>query len=165
MLHKLLLSLDPMDTIVSDIDTSRPRIKAQVYDLRIVSVKREPSKDNEGERLTITHETTAPAQSTEGETVNAGHRIIKYMGISEKPERMVDDGKGGQKKVNAYTREDIAKALAGIGKAARLSVTPRQLLENPQQLEGIVVRAKVRIDKETSTFPENNSIGDYVVVK
>jgi hypothetical protein len=153
--------VDPLDTNVNDIDTSYPRIPESLYDLKIASAKKEKTKDGTGERLTIALETTIDVKSTEGELLKPGHKITHYIGITEKPERQNDRGDT----IRAYTNADIAKALAGIAKALELNTSPRSLMDNPAQLEGKVVRAKVKINKETPQFPESNGIGGFVVRK
>src|SRR5690348_13734664 len=120
--------MDPLDTNVNQIDTSYPRLPAANYDLKISSAKKEPTKANDGsERLTVVFETTTPQKSTNNETIAPGGiKITHYIGITEKPAR-TENGKA----INAYTGENIGKAIASVGKAARLNATPREIINNP----------------------------------
>lgn len=148
---------DPLDTNVNDIDTSYPRLPAGLYDLKIGEVKKEPTKDHSGERLTIPMATVSEHTSTKGEPILPGLVITHYIGITPKP--AAEAGK------REYTNAEIAKAVAGIGKAAGLSCSVRDIINNPAQLNGRVVRCKIKIQKETDEFPESNRIADFVVVK
>lgn len=147
---------DPLDTNVNDIDTSYPVIPAGLYDLRVKSVKREPTKDGTGERLTIALELTAPTVSTTGQPINVGHQITHYVGITPKE---ATDGK------RAYGNTEIAKSLASIAKAAGILCTPRDILSNPVILEGKTVRTKVGVSKETEEFSASNKVKDFVELK
>lgn len=154
-------TVDPMDTVVNDIDTSWPRLPTALYDMKIVKAVKEDTKAKDGERLTITLENTTSATSTIGEPIAVGGvKISHYIGVTEKPSR-TENGKT----IEAYTKEKIAKNVAALGKAARLAVTPRQLIDNPGQLEGVTVRCKVKINPETPEFPESNKIGEFIVIK
>lgn len=152
--------VDPLDTNVNDIDTSYPRIPAKVYDLKIASAKKEPTKDGTGERLTIVLETQEEVTSTEGEPLQPGHKLTHYIGITELPER---PSKDGSKTLRPYTAQDIAKAVAPIAKAAGLAVTVRSIIDNPAQLDGKTVLTKVKVSPETNEWPEANRIQDFVV--
>jgi hypothetical protein len=150
-------NIDPLDVNVNDIDTSRPILPAKMYDLRVKSAKREPTKANDGsERLTIVLETTGPETSTRGEPVPAGHQLFHYIGVTERPA-------DGPKR--AYTNADIAKGVAGISKAAGLNESPRAIIANPAVLEGKVIPTKVKINAETKEFPESNGVSEFIVKK
>lgn len=155
-------NIDPLDTNVNEIDTSFPRLPAQLYDLKITSAKKEPTKANDGDRLTLVLENTEPAKSTTGQEIKPGEaKIYHYIGVTEKPARQDDKGKT----IEAYTNAKIAKAIAAVAKAARLNTTPGSVIQNPSQLEGAVVRCKVKVQSETAEFGESNKIGEFVVVK
>lgn len=158
-LHRILRSpdavesADPLDTNVNDIDTSYPILPASQYQFKLEGCKREPTRDNDGERLTIPHKLTEAAQDKKGEPVAPGHQITSYIGLTE---RLGVPGK------QDYTINSIKKSIARLAKAAGVNATVRAIIDNPSILDGKVVIAKVRVNKETAEFPESNSIGGYV---
>lgn len=157
--------MDPLDTNVNEIDTSWPRLPAANYDLKISKAVKEQTKAQDGDRLTIVFETTTPQKSTNGETIAPGGiKVSHYIGVTERPAR-TETRDGKEVHIEAYTGEKIGKAVAAVGKAARLNVTPRELINNPAQLEGKTLRCKVKNNKETDQFPESNKIAEFIVIK
>lgn len=152
---------DPLNTNCNDIDTSYPRLPAAVYDLKIASIKKEPTKDGSGDRLTVVLETTSLHKSTTGEDIQPGLKITHYIGITEKPARTNDKGVD----IRPYTNADIAKGISSLVKSAGGNTSPLGFINNPSQLEGRTVRTKIKIQKETPEFPESNRVGEFVVVK
>lgn len=152
---------DPLSTNVQDIDTSRPRLVAGLYDLKIKEAKKEPTKDGSGERITFVLETTAPAKSTDGEDLPVGQLLWHYIGITEKP---AGTSKAG-KPTDAYTLADVAKNIAKIAKGARYNGSAKSIIDNPAVLKGETVRTKVGIQKETDEWPESNNIKEFLVIK
>lgn len=159
--------VDPFDTNVNDIDTSRPRLPAGLYDLKIKKVVKKAPKSGEGQQLEIELMTTMDHQSTEKELIKAGtFSLYHYIGLNELPEReSKPDAQGKTKTLKARTREDIAADIAVVCKSARMSVKVKDVIETPAQLEGQLVTCKVAINAETPQFPESNRIQSFVVKK
>lgn len=148
---------DPLDTNVNDIDTSYPVLPATHYMLKIEGAKVEPTKNNDGNRLTIPFRTVEKVQDKKGNEVLPGHQITHYIGVTERPEHLDEKGRT----IAAYTLDSIKKSIARVAKAAGVSATVRQILDNPAMLDGKIVRAKVKVNKETDQFAESNSIASF----
>lgn len=142
------MSTDLLDTDVSGIDTSFPRIVAGLYELSIATAEKVANKAGTGENLKLTLKTTQPATDTSGSPVPAGFTITTYIALTE---------------TGKYTQQMIAKALASLMKSAGMSGSPRTIIDNPALLVGKVVTAKVSINKETDEFAESNGIKGFVV--
>lgn len=146
---------DPLDVNIEDIDTSYPILPSGLYDLKIGMVKREPTKDNTGERLTVPLTTTTNHNSVKGEMVPAGLKITHYIGLTP---REGHDGK------RDYTIQDVRKGVASICKAAGVGGTIKTTVDNPSILDGHVVRTKIGIQKETAEYPESNRVMGFLTV-
>ncbi len=143
-------TIDPMDQNVGDIDTSFPRLSANVYELEITAAEKVPNKAGTGENLKVSHKTTSAAVSTAGENLAAGVLITSNMSLTP---------------TDRYPQTSIVKALALLMKSAGLTGTPRDLLNDPSQLVGKHVTAKVGVQKETAEFGESNKISSYLAKK
>lgn len=162
--------VDPLDVNTNDVDITYPIIPASNYLLTLKSVTREATNENvggilsdpydpnnEGERLTIVHATLAEVEDRKGNKVPAGLQITSYIGLTAKAERTNDLGK----KIRARTKDDIAKDVARLARAAKHNASVRDIINNPSQLDGKNVNAKVGIDKETEQFPAKNRVMGY----
>lgn len=151
-MNRILLSPDPLDTNVSDIDTSFPKIPANLYDLKIEKAEKVPNSKGTGDNLKIALKTTTNIEAVTGEQLAAGSvTLFNNISLAETPK---------------YTVESIKKNVAALAKAAGLgSMTVRQILDDPQILVGKVVRAKVGIQKETDEYPESNNIKQFMVTE
>lgn len=143
-------NVDPMDMNVSDIDTSFPRLAANVYELEITSADKVDNKAGTGQNLKVSMKTTSEGISTQGEKLPAG--VLLTSNISMTP-------------TEKYSQQSIAKALASLMKSAGLTGSPRSLIDDPGQLIGKVVTAKVGVQKETDEYPESNSVKSFLAKK
>jgi hypothetical protein len=141
---------DPMDLNVSDIDTSFPRIIANVYELEIETAECVDNKAGTGQNLKVGMKTTAPATSTTGETLPAGVKLTSNISLTP---------------TEKYSKQSIAKAVASLAQSASMTGTPREILSNPMNLVGKLVTAKVGIQKETDEYPESNTVKAFVAKK
>jgi hypothetical protein len=148
--------VDPLDTNVNDIPTGYPLLPGGIMDLRIKSAVKEPTKKNDGERITFTLETFTETKDTKQQVVAPGWQVKHYVGITTRASE-------GDKR--AYTNADIAKNLAEIGKSAGLNASPRDIINNPAQLDGKIVRVNLKVNKATEEFDESNRVGSFLVVK
>lgn len=146
-------NLSAFDTPVNEIDISIPKVKGGLYVLTIAQADKAPSKsDADRETLTVMLKTTQQAQTTNNETIEAGYPLYWRLGVTPKEPD--------------YPATRIAKSIAQLCQAAGMSsVTPRQILEDPKQLEGKTVQAKVIVQKETDDFPESNVVKSFIVSK
>lgn len=153
-LNRILLSpdevasADPLDTNVNDVDTSYPILPAASYSFKLDGCKVQRNKANTGDILVVPHKLNEKTQDRKGNDVFPGLTIIHRVSITETPE---------------YTTENIKKNVARLGKAANVSATVRQIMNSPSLLDGKIVQAKVKVNKETSEFPESNGIAGYDV--
>jgi hypothetical protein len=163
--------VDPLDVNVADVNTDYPVLRAAVYPFRIEKAEIQPTKDskdkklNKGdvgyaETLVISLATTEDHKDIKDNLVPKGHTLRHYIGITPKEARH-ENGKD----IRAYTNDDIKKNVAQVGKAAGISATVREIINNPAQLQGRVVRVNVGIDKETDQFPAQNRVKSFEAVK
>lgn len=155
---------DPLDTDVGSIDTSFPRLMAGNYELKCLSAKREPAKKF-GERLTLVFENIKAERSTTGTDIPPGKaKIFHYIGITPRAARTEPNPETGKlENFEEYTTAMIARSVAAPAKSARMTVTPRQILDNPAMLEGQIAFVKVGVQKETAEFGESNKIKEFLV--
>lgn len=142
--------LDPMDIDVSDVDTSFPRLAANVYELEISKAEVVDNKAGTGKNLKVQLKTTAPATSTEGEPMVAGTFITTNISLTP---------------TEKYSQDSINKAVTLLMKSAGLTGKISAVRDNPSSLEGKRVTAKVGINKATDEYPESNKIVAFVVKK
>lgn len=158
--------VDPLDTNVSDIDTTYPRLQAKLYDLKIskaeVKEMTMSGVDHKVKRLQVTLETTAPATSTDGDELAPGHKLTHFITVETLPARKTKDGKAD---IAEYTNESIKKGIASLAKPAGVVASVRAIIDNPSILEGKIVRTKVGISPETNEYPESNNIKQFVEIK
>lgn len=143
-------AVDPMDVNVSDIDTSFPRLAANVYTLKVTSAELVDNKAGTGKNLKVQLETTENATSMQGETLSPGVKLTNNLSITP---------------TEKYSQNSIAKAVASLMQSAGLEGTPKTLINDPSQLVGKLVTAKVGIQKETDEYLESNTIKAFVVKK
>ena len=153
---------DPLDVNVNDIDISYPRLKPGPHNLKIADAKIEKAKSSDNQNLVVSFETVDTATSTEGNTLNPGHKLTHYIGISPLPERPSPDGSSTYR---ARTNLEIAKDISAICQAAKITATPREVIANPAILNGNIVVAKVAIQDEKDGFPESNKVRGFVIGK
>lgn len=141
---------DPLNQTAAATDTSMPLLKQGLYDLEIT--KAEVGTTDKGtEKLALSLKTTKDAESKDGETLNKGWMVYHNVGLTP-----TDD----------YPAKNIGRNISMILKAAGLpNVTPRQVIDDPQQLVGKIVRCKVAIKPEKDGYPESNKISQFVEIK
>jgi len=141
---------DPLDTPASQVDLTYPRLPATNYEMVVADAKTVRNKRQDGDNLEVQFKTLKDVQSTKGETVPAGFQLTYRIGLTETEKR---------KNVN------IAKDVVRLIKAAKLgdSMTAKQLIANPSQLNGKVLIVKVGIRQETAEFPESNDVRSIVL--
>lgn len=142
---------DPLDTNINDVNTDYPILPASHYMFRIEAEKK-VNKAQTGDNLVVKHILTEGAQDIKGEPVSPGFVITSYISLTE-----TQGGNGKQ----PYTIDNIKKGVARVAKAAGVSATVRQIMDNPTILNGKSVRANVGISKETSEYPASNKINGY----
>lgn len=139
------MTADIFDTDVSNIDTSYPRIVASTYDLQIAGIEKAENNAKTGDNLKVELKTTSDATSTSGEPVPAGFVIHHNISLVQTP------------------KYDPRKPLAQFMKAAGVSGKQSDFLVSPQGIVGKTITAKVGIQKETSEYPERNTIKSFEV--
>lgn len=142
--------IDLMDVNVSDIDTSFPRLAANVYTLKIDTAEIVDNKAGTGKNLKVSLSTTESATSTQGETLSPGVKLINNLSLTS---------------TEKYSPTSIAKAVASLMQSAGLNGTPKSLIADPSKLVGLLVTAKVGIQKETDEYSESNTIKAFIVKK
>jgi hypothetical protein len=139
---------DPFDVPAADTNTDFPLIKPGIKDLEIVNGEPATSKSG-NDMLVFKLKTTADDYDTKGEVLNAGYPLYHRIVITPTEDR---------------TAQRISKDIALLLKAAgQPTLTPRQLMNDPELLNGAIVRAKVVVQKATDEFPESNSIKSFVL--
>lgn len=162
-------TLDPLDTDVNQIDTSRPRLVEGLYDLKCTKAEIKEQKEEvlgvEGKpkMIALTLATTVPGISTDGDTINEGFSITHYIGVTELPER--PNKRNPEKPLRPRKNADIAEDIAKVCKSGGVSATPRSIINTPQTLVGNTFRCKVKIDKGNAEFGESNRIAEFLVRK
>lgn len=137
-----------LDTDVSSIDTSFPRITAGLYEMSVDKAESVPNKAQTGNNIRLTLKTVSPASDTNGNPVPAGFTLTNYIACTP---------------TEKYTSAMIAKSVATFMKAAGLSGSPRSFIDNPIVAEGKILTVKVGIRKETPEFPESNEVKGFVI--
>lgn len=169
--------LDPLDTDVNQIDTSRPRLVASIYDLICSNAEIKEQKDDvpyeftnldgstgsKVKMLALTFNTTQPAISTDRETINPGFGITHYITIATLPSRPKKNKPSEMAK--ARTKDDVIEDIAKLCKSAGISTSARSVIQNPAQLKNATFRCKVKIDKGNAEFGESNRIAEFLVRK
>lgn len=148
---------DPLSMAAGGIDTTFPVlagdriIQFQIAACRKVPVKDKPDRFN----LEFKIKTTKDAMLNDGRTAHAGFSGFKRISVStSEPSEDTTTGK----KSAGRTSKDIAKDLAMALKACgRVDLSPRQLIDNPEVLDGILVDMKIGINPAKNNFPESNS--------
>jgi hypothetical protein len=139
--------LDILTEDLSGIDTNIPVLREGLYDLAIVKVTRDPSKDGTKENLNIQLKTTETASSTAGQIVQAGWSIFDCISISP---------------TERYTIDQIKRNVAAFVQASGC-----RTVEPVDQFTGKIVRAKVaavpeRKDPKTGqVYPPRNEVKAY----
>lgn len=152
------LEKDPMATDVSDVDTSFPLLqdgrllrfeirKPKVADAKASKAK--PLKEGETIRvLTVPCHTTDDNTGTKNEAIKKGFPVYHRITITETTERGLND---------------IAKNIALLCKACGLKgVTPRDVINNPTVLDGLLFEGKVKIMPEKDGFPASNVLSPVI---
>ncbi len=136
----------PLDFNIEDVDTSRPRVPAALYELAIDDPKLEKTKDGRGEMLTFNLKSQKPLVSTTGEQIT--NFTIKHR-MSLTP-------------TEKFPVESVKKNLASLFKAAGMTGSGKAILSSPTMLSGKNVIAKLKIRAETDEFPESNEVQFFV---
>lgn len=134
---------DLLDTNVSDIDTSFPRIVAATYDLRVKELELKPNNAQTGNNIAVVLETTSNTTDTEGKPVASGFTIRHNISLV---------------KTEKY---DPNKAVATFMKCFKLTGSPKAFADNPNMALGAVGACKVKIQKATDQFGERNAIAQF----
>lgn len=142
--------VDPMDIDVSDVDTSFPRLAANVYTLEVSKSEVVDNKAGTGKNLKVQLKTVEPSISTEGEPLPAGTFITTNISLTP---------------TERYSQASVNKAVTLLMQSAGLTGKISIVRDNPAILEGKQVTAKVGIQKETDEYPESNKIIAFVVKK
>jgi len=143
--------IDPLAVSAGAVDTKFPVLVGALYDMVIAEPKVGRNAADTGDVLVVKLKTTAEARDKNGDVVNPGFPVYHRIGLTPTPE---------------YDVEKIKKNVASLAQAAGLTnVTIRDIINNPMQLDGIIVRCKVTVQPEKNGFPENNKIGGFVTVK
>lgn len=137
-----------LDTDVSSIDTSYPRIVAGLYELSISAAEKIRNKAETGDNLKVEFKTTQPATSTTGEPVPPGFTMSRYIGLTV---------------TEKYSEDMIGKTIASLMKCFGVTGSPRTIIDTPAVLIGKIGPCKVSIKKETTEFPEGNEVKSFVV--
>jgi hypothetical protein len=140
------MSEDLLDTDVSNIDTSYPRVVPKLYDLEIASAKRAPNNAGTSDNINLELKTTSDSTSTTGEPVPAGFVIHHTLSLGKTP------------------KYDPNKPLARLAQSAKLTgISPKALAADVSVLVGKIVPANVGIQKATAEYNERNTIRSFEV--
>lgn len=158
----ILLSSDPLEISGGDVDTNFPRVKEGVYELLIQNAEPKAKKDSgaqivdgnvpyTGFNLSLQLCLTKDAVGVDGKPVYKGFPItFRVNGMSDKR-----DGSALQKDLAVLAK--CALGIEGFKKAAEADkLFLKNLWNNPAQLNGKVVQAKVIVQPEQNGFPEKN---------
>ena len=137
-----------LDTDVSSIDTSFPRLQKGLYELSCTAAELLDNKAGTGKNLKLQFKTTQSGYSTSGEQVAPGYNITTFVALTPTPK---------------YTEQMIAKNLASLMKSADMSGSPRAVIDNPATLVGKVVNATVAVQPANDGYAESNKISNYIV--
>jgi hypothetical protein len=85
---------------LSDIDTSFPLLREDVYECEFASATQEPSKDGDKQFLHFVFKTAQPGKNPEGQNVSAGYTLHKRINLTESEDRD-----------QAMIRRDIARIV------------------------------------------------------
>jgi hypothetical protein len=144
---------DPLSQDAAAVDTSFPLLPTGIYDMEITDCGVGASKSKpENQVMTIKMATTQDVTDTKGEHLNKGFPIYYRIGITPTPD---------------YDAKAIAKKLATVLKQCGVAqgITPRGFINDAKMVVGKVVRVKIAIQKETTDFPESNSVKSFVDVQ
>jgi hypothetical protein len=139
------MSEDLLDTDVSNIDTSYPRLNPSTYDLMVDSIERVENNAHTGHNLKVALKTTSDAISTTGDPIPAGYVLNHNISLVKTP------------------KYDPNKSLATFMKAAKLTGSPKAFAENPVIASGKTITARVGIQKATEQYNESNKINSFEV--
>lgn len=145
----VLRSADPLDTNVSDINTDYPKVPANtIVDMQISEAKIEDNQKGTGQNLKFKLKALRPLTSVTGESVAT---FTLNHNISLTP-------------TEKYSATDVAKNLAKLAKACKLSCTPREIITTPTMLDGKIAHdVKIGMQKESEEYPERNNVKDFVL--
>lgn len=142
-------SSDPLDENINDVNTDYPILPASWYVFRIDGAKKEPNRAGTGENLVVPLKLVEPAQDKKGETVSPGMVLTHRCSVTP---------------TEKYTVDMLKKNVSRLAKAAGLICTVRDIINNPSMLDGKALKVKVKVNKETSEFPESNGAGDFAAI-
>lgn len=143
--------VDPLSQAAGGVDTSFPLLAGdRILRMSIAKCSHGPSKTDESRNvLTIKMKTEKEAALDDGKTAKPGFTCYKRISTSPSEPKEGSDGR---------TNKDIARDLALVLKAVgKPDVSPRALLDNPEQIEGQVVDVRVGVNPAKGSFPASNT--------
>ena len=161
--------LDPLDQSCDDVDLSYPVLPGANYRMTCVKASVEPNKKKQadpsqngaGDNLVTVWENVQEEKTEKGELVPSGRiSLTQYTGITAYKSYTDDSGKV----YKDYTSEDVKKAVTWFVRGTKLTgVTPRSIINNPEQLIGREAIRKVSVKKEEGSFPRRNELRGFVI--
>lgn len=146
-----IITSDPLDTPVGDIDISYPLIPPNITEFVCVEADVQDNKAKTGKNLVLTWENTRELTSTKGDILPPGNIKLKEY-LSTVPTKDFTPKMIGQR---------FAKLARGAGLPAALTV--RDIMNNPTVIKGKIANYKVKKEEETAEFPERNGLGAIVI--
>lgn len=155
--------VDPMSQAASGIDTTFPILKGdRILQMEIVQCRKVPVKDKPDRfNLEFKLKTTKEATMNDGRTAQPGFTGYKRISIStSEPSEDPNTGKKSAGRTNKDIAKDLGQVLKACGKAGvngAPDVQPRELVNNPEMLDGVLVDMRVGVNPAKNNFPESNS--------
>ncbi len=139
---------DPLAMPAAEVDTRFPRLQPdRIYRFNIESAETTTS-DKGVEMLSIAFATTKEEIDTDGKVLHPGFKLFHRVVTSPTGKMDIE-----------MIKKNLGILLKGLGKD---KVPMRQIVSNPEQLVGMIVDAKVGIQKAKDGYPESNKIVSFI---
>lgn len=130
---------------LGDVDTRKPILAANQYNLKIVDVQLVDSSDQTSKNIQVQLATLEPHETESGEQVGEGFRLFDVMSLKDSAMEMT-------------TRKLAQLHQSALGKGAAGSFAQMH-----EAYKGRVVSAKVKVKPEKDGYERGNAISEYVV--
>jgi len=146
--------VDPLAQAAGGIDTTIPLLAAdRIMRLECIKSDVAPTKSDPNRlALTIVCKTTKDGTFTSGKKAHAGYKLYKRVSVT--PSEPTESSEG--RDVAAIVRDLAAVLKAFFG--GQTAKTPRELLNNPAMLEGLLVDGRITIEKGSGGFSDKNGV-------